>query len=179
MREEFIFAGFGGQGIMLMGKLLAYAGMKENRHVTWLPSYGAEVRGGTAHSMVVIADQPISSPIVKTPSICVVMNSPSFDRFEGKIKREGLLVINRSLVDNIVARKDIETVELNATDIATELGNKRVANMIILGAMLAKKDFLRIGSLVDSLKNIISKKHSDMIAINELALRKGYEYGSR
>ncbi|MFH1782927.1 MAG: 2-oxoacid:acceptor oxidoreductase family protein [Candidatus Omnitrophota bacterium] len=177
MIERFVFAGFGGQGIMLMGKVLAYAAMKEDKYVTWMPSYGAEVRGGTAHSMVVISDNLVASPIVKDPTICVVMNSPSLKKFEGKVQKKGLLIINRSLIKESSKRNDIDILEVNATDIAEDMGNPRIANMVMLGAILGKRGILKLDSLLDALKDVISKKYSDMISLNEKALKKGYEHG--
>lgn len=179
MREDIIFAGFGGQGIMLMGKALSYAAMKKGKFVTWMPSYGAEVRGGTAHSMVVISDLPIASPIVREPSICVVMNKPSFQKFENKVTKGGLLVINKSLIDASSERDDIDILEIPATDMASSLGNTRIANMIALGGLLAKRNIFKAQILIDSLKNVISKGRKNMIPINEEAIKKGYEYGSR
>jgi len=179
MKEEIIFAGFGGQGIMLMGKILSYAAMKEGRSVTWMPSYGAEVRGGTAHSMVVISDSPIAFPIVKEPDICVVMNRPSLRKFESMVRKGGQLILNSSLIEQKAERRDIDILEIPATDMALRLGNQRVSNMVSLGALLAKRNILRIDALVDSLKDCIPRAHRDMISINEKAIRQGYEYGSR
>jgi len=179
MREEIIFAGFGGQGIMLMGKVISYAAMNDGMHVTWMPSYGAEVRGGTAHSMVIISDEVIASPVVKEPTMCIVMNRPSLQKFEDRVKKRGLLIINKSLIDIDAKRKDIEILNIPATDMALELGNPRVSNMIILGALLARRKILALGLLIEALKDVISSSHHDMIAINEKAIRKGYEYGSR
>ena len=179
MREDIIFAGFGGQGIMLMGKALSYAAMKKGKFVTWMPSYGAEVRGGTAHSMVVISDSPIASPIVREPSICVVMNKPSFQKFENKVTKGGLLVINKSLIDASSERNDIDILEIPATDMASSLGNTRIANMIVLGGLLAKRNIFKAQILIDSLKDVISQGRKNMIPINEEAIKKGYEYGSR
>ena len=178
MREEIIFAGFGGQGIMLMGKALSYAAMNKGRFVTWMPSYGAEVRGGTAHSMVVISDTSIAAPIVREPSICVVMNRPSLKKFKDRVRPKGMLIINKSLVEIEPERNDIDILEIPATDMALRLGNPRVGNMIILGALLAKRNILPIDSLIDSLKDVIPEYHHDMIPINEKAIREGYEYGS-
>lgn len=179
MREDIIFAGFGGQGIMLMGKVFSYAAMNQGKFVTWMPSYGAEVRGGTAHSMVIVSDSPIASPVVKEPSICVVMNKPSLQKFENKIKQKGSLVINRSLIEINPERTDIDVLEIPATDIASGLGSSRVANMVILGALLAKRNILPVESLIGSLKDVIPDSHHDMIPLNEKAIRKGYEYGPR
>jgi 2-oxoglutarate ferredoxin oxidoreductase subunit gamma len=178
MREDIVFAGFGGQGIMLMGKLLSYAAMNEGKSVTWMPSYGAEVRGGTAHSMVIVADGLIASPVVKKPSICVVMNKPSFQKFETKITPKGLLIINGSLVESGTERKDIEVLKIPATRMAEDLGNLRVANMIILGALLARKKFISMESLMNCLENVIPENHRNLIPVNEKAIKEGYEYGS-
>ena len=136
MKEEIIFAGFGGQGIMLMGKALSYAAMNNGKHVTWMPSYGAEVRGGTAHSMVIISDEIIASPVVKEPSMCIVMNRPSLQKFETKVKKNGFLIVNKSLIDIDAERKDIDILNIPATSMASELGNLKVANMVMLGALL-------------------------------------------
>lgn len=176
IREEIIFAGFGGQGIMFMGKLLSYVAMNEGKFVTWMPSYGAEVRGGTAHSMVIISDEAIASPVVKEPTICVVMNHPSFQKFEIKVKQGGVLIVNKSLIESNPKRKDIEVLEIPATDMASKLGEPKIANMIILGALLRKKRMFPIKSLIDSLKDFIPKSHSNMIALNENAIKEGYEY---
>ncbi|MDP6685821.1 MAG: 2-oxoacid:acceptor oxidoreductase family protein [Candidatus Omnitrophota bacterium] len=179
MKEDIIFAGFGGQGIMLMGKALAYAAMSNGKFVTWMPSYGAEVRGGTAHSMVIISDSPIASPVVKQPSICVAMNKPSFQKFREKVKSKGLLVINKSLIASACKRKDVDVLEIPATDMAIELGNSRVSNMITLGALLAKRNIFPVEDLIDRLEDIIPVSRKNMIPINKEAIRKGYEYGSR
>lgn len=179
MREEIVFSGFGGQGIMLMGKALSYAAMKEGLFVTWMPSYGAEVRGGTAHSMVIISDKEIASPLVKEPSICIVMNNPSFLKFENKVKEKGTLIINKSLVEDGAKRSDIGVLEIPATDMASKLGSQRIGNMIMLGALLSKKDILPVQTLIDSLKDVIPESRRSMIPLNEKAIREGYEYGSR
>ncbi|MDP8229847.1 MAG: 2-oxoacid:acceptor oxidoreductase family protein [Candidatus Gorgyraea atricola] len=179
MREEIVFAGFGGQGIMLMGKALSCAAMKEGKFVTWMPSYGAEVRGGTAHSMVVISDKEIASPIVREPSICIVMNKPSLLKFEAKVKEKGILLINKSLAEDGSKRNDIEVLDIPATDMASKLGSQRIANMIMLGALLSKKGILPVQALIDSLKDVIPKSRHSMIPLNEKAIREGYEYGSR
>jgi 2-oxoglutarate ferredoxin oxidoreductase subunit gamma len=178
MREDIVFAGFGGQGIMFMGKVLSYTAMKNDRFVTWMPSYGAEVRGGTAHSMVIISDGLIASPLVKEPSICVVMNKPSFKKFESKVKEQGLLIVNKSLIDTESIRDDIDILEIPATDMAFELGNSRIANMVVLGSLLAKREIVPLKTLMDSLENVISKDKHDIISANKEAIRKGYEYGS-
>jgi len=179
MKEEIIFAGFGGQGIMLMGKVLSYAAMKEGRFVSWMPSYGAEVRGGTAHSMVSLSDTSIASPVIREPTICIVMNKPSLQKFEGKVKTKGMLIINKSLVDLKAKRTDIDVLEVPATDMAFNLGNSRVSNMIMLGALLARTNILSVQSLTDSLKDVIPPSHHNLLSINDKAIKEGYRYGSR
>ncbi|HDP16451.1 MAG TPA: 2-oxoacid:ferredoxin oxidoreductase subunit gamma [Candidatus Omnitrophica bacterium] len=179
MREDIIFAGFGGQGIMFMGKMLSYTAMNEGLFVTWMPSYGAEVRGGTAHSMIIIDDSAIASPVVKEPSVCVVMNKPSFDKFEAKVKEKGLLVINSSLVKDSSRRKDIEILQVPATDIAFKLGNQRIANMVMLGALVAARKIVTPESLIRSLIELIPENRKALLSINQEAIKQGYEYSSR
>lgn len=164
---------------MLMGKALSYAAMKKGWFVSWMPSYGAEVRGGTAHSMVVISDTPIASPVVKDPSICIVMNKPSFEKFESRVKKNGVLIINTSLIENGTGRRDIDVLGIPATDMASKLGNPRVGNMIMLGALLSRRNILPVPLLIDSLKDVIPAARQNMISINEKAIRQGHEYGSR
>ncbi|MBU1006008.1 MAG: 2-oxoacid:acceptor oxidoreductase family protein [Candidatus Omnitrophica bacterium] len=176
MREDIIFAGFGGQGIMLMGKAISYAAMSSGKFVTWMPSYGAEVRGGTAHSMVIISDSYIGSPIVRDPSIGVVMNKPSLTKFESKVRKGGLLVINKSITGTGSTRDDIDILEIPATEMASGLGNLRAANMIALGAILARREILPVQALMDSLEFVIPESRHPMIPLNREAIKKGYEY---
>ena len=144
MKEEFILAGFGGQGILFCGKLLAFTGMHNGLHITFMPSYGAEVRGGTAHCHVVLSDQPVASPVVDNPSICITMNSLAMNKFTPKVRPGGLLVLNSSLIDTKPTRQDIEVLEVPATQVADDLGDLRVANMVILGALLARKHLYKL-----------------------------------
>ncbi|MFA5093819.1 MAG: 2-oxoacid:acceptor oxidoreductase family protein [Candidatus Omnitrophota bacterium] len=173
MKEEIIFAGFGGQGIMVMGKVLAWAAMKEGLKVTWMPSYGAEVRGGTAHSMVVISDEMVPSPVISSPTACVVMNRPSMDRYEDTITPSGTLVMNATLIDRSPSRNDIDVLRIPATEMATDMGNTRCANMIVLGALNAKLKIVSMRALIDALKDVISPDKQDLIPINEEALKEG------
>lgn len=179
MREEIVFAGFGGQGIMVMGKVLAWAAMREGLKVTWMPSYGAEVRGGTAHSMVVISDEMIPSPVVTNPTACVVMNRPSLDRFEGSLAAGGTLVVNSTLVDRDAARSDADVLKILLTEMATKLGNVRCANMIALGALNAKLKIVSMKALIEALKEIIPPNRRDLIPMNEEALKEGVKLVSR
>ncbi len=173
MLEEIIIAGFGGQGVMSMGQLLAYAGMLEGKGVSWLPSYGPEQRGGTANCAVVISDEPVGSPLVTMPSTAIVLNNPSFDKFEPKVRPGGLLIIDSSLVVRISDRKDLKIIELNATDMANDLGNARVANMILLGAFLEQTKIVTEDSVIESLKKVLSEDKHHLLDINKQALKKG------
>ena len=172
--EQIVCAGFGGQGIMLMGKLLAEMGMNKGFEVSWLPSYGAEVRGGTAHSMVHITDENIASPTISKPTTCIVMNKPSLAKFMGRVTEDGLLIINTSMVDKIVERKSIRIVALPLTDLASGLGNIKVANMIAIGAFINLKNIFSLENAKSALKKVLPPKN-DIISINEKALKKGYE----
>ncbi|MEH6906028.1 2-oxoacid:acceptor oxidoreductase family protein [Neobacillus drentensis] len=173
MLEEIIIAGFGGQGVMSMGQLLAYAGMLEGKGVSWLPSYGPEQRGGTANCAVVISDEPVGSPLITMPSTAIVLNNPSFDKFEPKVRPGGLLIIDSSLVVRISDRKDLKIIELNATDMANDLGNARVANMILLGAFLEQTKIVTEDSVIESLKKVLSEDKHHLLDINKQALKKG------
>jgi 2-oxoglutarate ferredoxin oxidoreductase subunit gamma len=172
MREEIICSGFGGQGIMSMGKLLAQAALVEDKQVTWMPCYGAEVRGGTAHSMVIISDEPIASPVILWPDVCFAMNNPSLIKFEGQVKVGGLLIVNSSLAKNDVSRLDITTLRFPFTDLASRLGNVRVANMLAIGAYLAKKRIILLENMIASLEEIISSQ-PNIRQINIKALKEG------
>jgi 2-oxoglutarate ferredoxin oxidoreductase subunit gamma len=173
MIEEIIIAGFGGQGVMSMGQLIAYAGMLEGKGVSWLPSYGPEQRGGTANCAVVVSDEPVGSPLVTNPSTAIVLNNPSFERFEHRIRPGGLLIFNSSLVTRVSERSDIDIIELSATDIAAELGNARVANMILLGAFIELTKVVSSDSIIESLKKVLSEEKHHLIEVNKQALNKG------
>ena len=173
MLEEIVIAGFGGQGVMSLGQLIAYAGMLEGKGVSWLPSYGPEQRGGTANCAVVVSDEPVGSPLVTTPSTVIVLNNPSFDKFEPRIRPGGRLIINSSLVTRVSKRTDIKIVEVTATDMANDLGNARVANMILLGAFLEMTKIVSADSVIESLKKVLSEEKHHLLEINKLALMKG------
>jgi len=175
MTEQVIIAGFGGQGVMSMGQLLTYAGMLEDKQVSWLPSYGPEMRGGTANCNVIISDNPVGSPIVTEATAVIAMNLPSLDKFEKAVKPGGLLLINSSLIDRKAVRDDIDVVYVPANEIAEELGNSRVANMVILGAYLAKTRIVDPKSVVESLKKVLGESKAHLIPVNEEALKRGAE----
>ena len=171
--QEIIFAGFGGQGILSMGKFLAYAGMEAKLNVTWLPSYGAEMRGGTANCSVILTEASIGSPIVIKADTIVVMNRPSLDKFEGFLKPMGLLIIDSDFLDRDLKRVDVEVIAIPAQTLAEEIGNKKIANIILLGALIKKTKIVSMELLLESLK-LHGKE--DFYEINRIALEKGAEY---
>lgn len=170
---ELIIAGFGGQGVLFTGKLLAYLAMLEGKHVTWFPSYGAEVRGGTANCTVIISDEMIGAPAVHNPNTLLIMNEASLKRFEPQLKPRGLLIMNTSLIKNHPVRSDIEIIRIKATDIAEELGNSQVANMVMLGALIGKTRIVNPNTVSNALRKIMPQPKKDMISLNESAFKKG------
>jgi 2-oxoglutarate ferredoxin oxidoreductase subunit gamma len=173
MLEEVIIDGFGGQGLMLMGRLLAYAGMLEGRKVAWMPSYGPEMRGGTANCTVIISSEEIASPIVTNPKTVIAMNKPSLDKFESLIQKDGLIVLNNSLIDQEVKRDDIRVLKIPANDIANKLGNLRVANMVTLGAYVKKSGVVKLESIFKALEKALAGKNQKILDLNKVALKKG------
>ncbi|MBL7132353.1 MAG: 2-oxoacid:acceptor oxidoreductase family protein [Candidatus Omnitrophica bacterium] len=173
MLEEIICAGFGGQGVMLMGKLLALGGLQEDKQVTWLPSYGAEVRGGTAHCMVKISDEEIASPFIKHSDTCFVMNQLAFNKFGSYVKENGLMIINSSLVKRKTQRKKIKIISLPLTQIASSLGNIKVANTVALGVYIANKKIIKLKSMLNAMEGFAGKDKRHLLKINEKALREG------
>ncbi len=171
--QEIVFAGFGGQGILSMAKFLAYAGMDANLNVSWLPSYGPEMRGGTANCSVILTDEAIGSPIVTRATSVVVMNRPSLDKFEKAIVAGGLLILDSDLVNRVPDRRDIEVISIPAQTIAEELGTKTIANMVLLGALVKKTGIVTMETLLQSLKDHGKEKFYEM---NKLALEKGASY---
>jgi 2-oxoglutarate ferredoxin oxidoreductase subunit gamma len=176
MHEEVIVSGFGGQGALFAGQLLAYTGMDEGWQVTWIPSYGPEMRGGTAHCIVIISGEEIGSPIIRQPTIAIVMNPPSMDKYEPLVKVGGLLVVNSTLVRARSERKDIEMVYIPANELAAELGNVRMANVILLGAMLGMREILPLDGIKRTLDLHIPEKRRRIIEPNKRALDRGVEY---
>ena len=173
MTQELIIAGFGGQGVMSMGQLLAYAAMLEGKKVTFLPSYGPEMRGGTANCTVVISDEAVGSPVISDPSTLIAMNLPSLDRFELTVRPGGFIVVNSSLIERKVQRDDVTSVRVPANDIAQELGNLRVANMVALGAYLGKSKAVGFDAIIESLKKALPARRHDLIPLNRQALERG------
>ncbi len=169
-----IFAGFGGQGVLSMGLNLAQAAMLEGKNVTYLPSYGAEVRGGTANCTIAISDEEIASPVASAPEFIVVMNQPSLIRFQNSLQSGGSLLVNSSLADAEILRGDIDVVRVPANTIADKLSNQKSANMVMLGALIKKSNLVSLSSIIEALKDTLEKKHK-LIVINEKALRAGYD----
>lgn len=172
MIEKIIIAGSGGQGVMLLGKVLAAAAAKENKYVTWLPSYGAEVRGGTCHCMVIISHKEIGSPYVDKADTLIIMNSPSLLKFKNRVKKSGLLIINSSLAAKFTNSK-INTLQCPFTDLAVKLGNIRVANMVALGCFIAQKNILGLKSVLQTICDIAPQEKKNLVAINQKALKEG------
>lgn len=178
MLQEIILAGFGGQGVMSMGQLLAYAGMEENKHVSWIPSYGPEMRGGTANCSVTISDVPVSSPLISEPDTLIVLNRPSLEKFEADVKPGGLLLINSSLVDLEPERTDLRILKIPVDELANEkFGNTRVANMILVGAFVALTGAVSIDAVVGALKKVLPEYRHNLIPLNRQALELGVTLG--
>jgi len=175
MLEEVIIAGFGGQGVMLMGKLLAYAGMLEGRKVAWMPSYGPEMRGGTANCTVIISSEEIASPVVPHPKSIIAMNKPSLDKFEPTVQKDGLIIINKSLIDKKVRRDDVGVVRVPANNIANKLGNIKVANMVILGSYIKNSGTVKMETIFKTLEKTLTGRKQKLIDINKEALKQGAE----
>jgi len=168
MQKEIIVAGFGGQGVLFAGQLLTYAAMDQGLHVTWIPSYGPEMRGGTANCTVVISDEEIGSPMVSRPSAVIAMNLPSLDKYEDKVKDGGVLVVNQSMVDRDVRRTDIKVAMVPANSIAEELGDKRMTNMVL--------DILPVASVEKALKEHLPERHHKLLPLNKEAMQRGAAY---
>lgn len=173
MQTEIVFSGFGGQGVLFAGQILTFAGMDAGREVTWMPSYGPEMRGGTANCTVIIADEEIGSPLVRNPQAAVVMNLPSLDKYEPVLAAGGVLVINASLVNRPPTRSDIITISVPANEIAEKLGNKRLTNMVLLGALLQKLPVLPMSAVDDALKTHLPARHRKFLSANLEALKQG------
>lgn len=175
MTNKVIMAGFGGQGVVLMGTLLSYSAMVDGKHTTFFPSYGAEMRGGTANCSVVVSDDEISSPVVNQPDVVVAMNIASLDKFEPRVRPGGIIFVNSSLIDKKVSRTDIEEVRIQANDLAEELGSSRAANMVMLGAVLKKTGAVKLDATVKSLEKVLSERAMALLDVNKKALAKGFE----
>ena len=175
MMKQFIFAGFGGQGMLLIGKFVAMACMLDGKHVSWLPSYGPEMRGGTANCSVIVSDEDVGSPLVDMADVIVAMNLPSLLKFEDKVKPGGVLVVNQSLIDRKVDRDDIQVVYCDANRIAEEVGNPKGANVAILGAMLEKAPITSVDTMMEAIRIELGEKKARFLEGNKKALIAGME----
>jgi 2-oxoglutarate ferredoxin oxidoreductase subunit gamma len=173
MQTEIIISGFGGQGALFAGQLLAYAALDAGRHVTWIPSYGPEMRGGTAHCTVIVSDDEIGSPLVRHPAAVIAMNLPSFDKYAPLVAPGGVLVVNTSLINRAVARADLRVVLVPANDIADELGSARLANMVLTGALVAATEVLPLEAMHRALAAHLPARHHALLDANREALRRG------
>lgn len=176
MQTDIIIAGFGGQGVLFAGQLLAYAAMDEGRDVTWIPSYGPEMRGGTANCTVVISDEEIGSPLVRNPQAVVAMNLPSLDKYEALVKTEGIVIVNASIINRNVTRTDIRAALVPGNEIAESLGDQRMTNMVLLGALLANLPVLPLVAIERALQDHLPARHQRLLPLNIQALHRGAEY---
>ena len=166
MEEKIIIAGFGGQGVLSLGQFIAYSAINNGLEVTWLPSYGPEMRGGTANCSVVVSDQPVASPIIARPDCLIAMNRPSLDKFVDAVRPGGLIIVNSSLID-------VKVVYINANDVALEVGNVKTANIVVLGAYIKQSGLLPYDAVYNTIDKIFAKKPK-VIPMNKLAFDKGY-----
>ena len=174
---QYLFAGFGGQGILFSGKFLAYKGLTEGKNVSWLPSYGPEMRGGTASCSVIISDDAVGSPIVSKPDVLIAMNLPSLDKYEDTVVSGGMIFVDSSLIERKVKRDDVKVFYIPATKLASDNGIAKLANIILMGKVLAETNgFDNEESVNNALKKVISAKHSDMLEVNLNAMRIGRDY---
>ena len=178
METSIVISGFGGQGALFAGQLLAYAGMDNKLNVTWFPSYGPEMRGGTAHCTVKISDESIGAPIVRQPDIAIVLNGPSFEKYDPLVIPGGLLVVNSSIISEQSIRSDIDAVYVPANGIAEELGSTKMLNMAMLGAMLAQRPIFSLEEMEQTLKDHLPASKVHLLESNFLVLRRGYAAGS-
>jgi 2-oxoglutarate ferredoxin oxidoreductase subunit gamma len=171
-----IFYGFGGQGVIMMGYLLAMTGMYEKKNVTCLPSYGAEMRGGTAHCTVVISTEEIASPVASEPEFAVLMNNPSLFRFQNQVQSGGAIFLNSSMIESRPIRGDLEIFEIPVNDLAKQLNEEKVANMIMLGAFVKKSGLISLETTVRAVKDTFATRNPGIFKLNQSALSLGYEY---
>lgn len=175
MMDKILLAGFGGQGVMFIGKILAYAGMLDGREVCWIPSYGPEMRGGTANCSVIISDEEIHSPVIEYADCGIVLNRPSYEKFLPRIKPGGVLVVNSSLVSMDNKRDDIKTIPIAAGDIANEIGNAALANIVCLGALLPSLTMADMASVEKAMDAVVGKKKPELYDLNLTAIKKGMD----
>ncbi|GAB4543174.1 MAG: 2-oxoacid:acceptor oxidoreductase family protein [Anaerolineales bacterium] len=179
MQKELIISGFGGQGVLFGGQVLAYAAMDSGKQVTWIPSYGPEMRGGTANCTVVIADHEIGSPLVKNPPLAIALNLPSFDKYEPLMQTGGTLVVNQSMVDRGAQRNDVHVLLIPCNEIAEEIGDKKLLNMVAMGALLSALPEVKLQDVEKALEAHLPARHKHLLPKNFEALKRGYEAAQR
>jgi 2-oxoglutarate ferredoxin oxidoreductase subunit gamma len=179
MQKEIIIAGFGGQGVLFSGQVVAYAAMDAGKEVTWIPSYGPEMRGGTANCTVVIADEEIGSPLVEHPPLAVALNLPSFDKYEESLQKGGTLVVNQSMVDRGARRTDIHVILVPCNQIAEEIGDKKLTNMVAIGALLSVLPEVSLKDVEKALESHLPARHKHLLPKNYEALKRGYEAANK
>jgi 2-oxoglutarate ferredoxin oxidoreductase subunit gamma len=179
MQKEIIIAGFGGQGVLFSGQVVAYAAMDSGMEVTWIPSYGPEMRGGTANCTVVIADNEIGSPLVKNPPLAIALNLPSFDKYEELLAPNGTLIVNQSMVDREAKRDDINIIFVPCNEIAEEIGDKKLMNMVAVGALLTALPELTLSDIEKALEGHLPERYKHLLPKNYEALKRGYEAAQR
>jgi 2-oxoglutarate ferredoxin oxidoreductase subunit gamma len=173
MTKEIIFAGFGGQGVLSMGMTLAYAGMIEGKEVSWMPSYGPEMRGGTANCIVIVSDTPVSSPIVTRFDVVVALNQPSITKFEHAVKTRGILIYDSDVAIQPPLREDITLIPIAADALVAQLNNLKVRNMLLLGAFLEATETVTIASVIEALKKVLPERYHHLLGVNQRALELG------
>lgn len=173
--ERLIVAGFGGQGVLSLGQIIAYASMYENKNVTWLPSYGPEMRGGTANCSVVVDDNPIASPVIATPDTLIAMNKPSLDKFVDKVKSGGLVLVNSSLISEKVKREDVTVVYVDANAVAHKVGNDKASNLVVLGAYIKYSNLFPKEVMLSTIEKVFASKPK-FIESNKACFMAGYEH---
>lgn len=176
--QEIIIAGFGGQGVLSMGQIIAYSAMKEGKEVSWMPAYGPEMRGGTANCIVIVSPKKVSSPIVTMFDSGVLLNQPSLDKFASKVKRGGLLLCEQSTIITPCDRTDVEMLMVPATETATKMGKRQIANMILLGAFLERRPVVAIENVLKALHEVLPERHHHLIPLNEEALKIGKKFAA-
>ena len=178
MTHEILIAGFGGQGVLSMGMTIAYAGIIEEKEITWMPSYGPEMRGGTANCIVIVSDKKISSPVLTMFYVVIALNQPSLDKFENAVKPNGLLLFDATNIINPPTRKDISLLPIQASTEAVKLKNAKIMNMIVLGALLARVPVVQHESVMGALKKVLPERYHHLLPLNEQALQRGMELAS-
>ena len=174
--NRILIAGFGGQGVLFAGKFLAYKGLLEDRQLSWLPSYGPEMRGGTANCSVILSDEPIGSPIITTPDTLIAMNLPSLDKYENDVVPGGEIYVDSTLITRKVARTDVKVFYVPSTQLAKDIGAPTLANMVMVGKLLKENAAVSYDNLEAALKKVVSARHQDLMEINLKAINTGYNY---